>query len=289
MRMRSSVKSILAAALLLTAAFSRQALASTPTDSMATQTEGPLVEIATTAGNITVRLYDDTPRHRDNFLKLVSEKFYDGVLFHRVVDNFVIQAGDPDSRNALPGRMLGGGDAPYKLEAEIRIPERFHKRGALAAAREPDDVNPQKMSSGAQFYIVTGRVFKEGQLRAEERQTNLRIEQEALDSLTREHRDSIMSLRRARNFTALRELQDELTMKAEEIASQHRFRFTDSQREAYTTAGGVPHLDGDYTVFGEVVSGMDVVEKIEKEPVDANQRPVNDVRITGMRVLDDGR
>lgn len=247
--------------------------------------QGQRVIIHTTLGDIEVALYDDTPLHRDNFLKLIGEKFYDGVLFHRVVSGFVVQAGDPGSRDAKPGEMLGGGGPGYDIEAEIKSPAHFHKRGALAAAREGDDTNPERRSSGSQFYIVTGKVVPAGTLRTMERRRNMALEQEILARLTEANRDSIMALRRSRNLSGLSALQDELVLKAEEETRSHPFAFTAEQREAYTTVGGAPNLDGAYTVFGEVVRGMDVVEAIESKPTDGAERPLEDVRILSVEIV----
>lgn len=242
------------------------------------------IEIQTTAGDITVRLFDDTPVHRDNFVRLAEEGFYDGVLFHRVIDGFMVQTGDPDSRTAQPGQMLGSGTPGYELDAEILCPAHFHRRGALAAAREGDDTNPQKRSSGSQFYIVTGKTLNPGQLRAYERQRNLEIEQQVREELMAQNRDTIMALRKARNLSALQQLQDEIVMKTDSLTAERKFRLTPEQREAYATEGGTPFLDGEYTVFGEVVSGMDVVDRIQKAPTDAADRPLEDIRITGMKI-----
>lgn len=250
-------------------------------DSQAT----PLVEIITTEGRIVVELFNDTPIHRDNFLRLADEGFYDGVLFHRVVPGFVIQAGDPDSRNALPGALLGSGGPGYDIEAEITAPVHFHRRGALAAAREGDDTNPERRSSGSQFYIVTAGPVAEGQLRQMEHRINLEREAEISARLKAEYRDSLMSLRRARDFRGLSLLQDELVEKADAEASANRFVFTDEQRRAYSTEGGTPALDGKYTVYGQVLEGMDAVDKIEGVSTDANERPTSDVRILSMKVL----
>ena len=243
------------------------------------------IEILTSEGNLRVRLYDETPLHRDNFVKLVTDSFYNGVLFHRVINQFMVQAGDPDSRNAQPGVMLGMGTPGYDIDAEIISPKLFHKRGALAAAREGDYTNPQKRSSGSQFYIVTGKVMNPGQLRSYERNRNLEIEQDIKNELMSQNRDTIMALRRARDFAALQQIQDEIVMKADEMLEARKFSLTPEQREAYSTVGGTPFLDGEYTVFGEVVSGMEVVEAIEKTATDSNDRPVNDVRILGMNIV----
>lgn len=196
---------------------------------------GALVEIKTTLGDIEVKLYNDTPLHRDNFLKLVKDGFYEGVLFHRVINNFMVQTGDPDSKNAPAGQRLGAGNPGYTIEAEIDYPKHYHKYGALAAARTGDAVNPERRSSGSQFYIVTGDKYTPGQL--------------------------------------------------EMIARRQGMAMDPSVASDYTTVGGTPHLDGQYTVFGEVVSGMDVVEKIQNVATDRNDRPTEDVKILSVKIL----
>ncbi len=192
------------------------------------KTKGPLVIIHTDLGDMVVRLYDATPKHRDNFLKLAREGFYDSLLFHRVIPGFMIQGGDPNSRHARPRQMLGNGGPGYTLPAEIK-PTLFHKRGALAAARLGDNVNPERRSSGSQFYIVTGRRFTDAELDRIERRMGIKIPPE--------------------------------------------------HREVYKTEGGAPFLDGAYTVFGEVVEGMDVAEKIAGQPRDRFDRPTKDIHM----------
>lgn len=198
--------------------------------------ERPEVLIETSMGNIRIQLYNETPLHRDNFLKLIRDyQFYDSLLFHRVIPDFMIQAGDPSSKNAPKGKLLGTQSLDYNIPAEIRLPELYHKRGALAAAREPDIVNPKRESSSSQFYIVTGKVQDE------------------------------KGLERGRR--CLSELfGDSITM-------------TSEMAHTYTTSGGAPHLDGAYTVFGEVVEGMDVADSISRVARDTNNRPLDDVRI----------
>lgn len=206
--------------------------------------ERPEVLIETTMGNIRVALYNETPLHRDNFLKLIREyHYYDSLLFHRVIPDFMIQAGDPYSKNAPKGAVLGDHSLDYTIPAEIRLPQIYHKRGALAAAREPDMVNPKRESSSSQFYIVYGRKQDERGL------------QRGRDNLRQLFGDSI--------------------------------QMTDEMREAYTTVGGTPHLDGGYTVFGEVLEGMDVVDRIQRVQRDANDRPLEDVRIIKATILKD--
>lgn len=235
------------------------------------------IRISTTLGDITVRLYDETPIHRDNFLKLVREGYYDGTLFHRVIRDFMIQGGDPDSKGAPADKMLGTGGPDYTLEAEI-LPQFCHRRGALAAARQGDEVNPERRSSGSQFYIVWGQTYNEGQLRQLEKQLRMQQTQLAFNGLCAQHRAEIMQLRRDRNREGLQALQDRLIAEAEATAKQANL--TDAQREAYTSVGGTPHLDGQYTVFGEVVEGLDIVEKIQSLPTSRADRPKEDISMT---------
>lgn len=187
------------------------------------------VIIYTEYGKITMELFDNTPKHRDNMMKLVKDKFYDSTIFHRVIPEFMIQGGDPESKNAAEGAILGNGDVGYRVDAEINQ-ENFHRYGALAAAR---DNNPEKASSGCQFYIVVGKKFTG----------------EELDQLSK---------RSGRTYT-------------------------EEQREVYKTIGGTPHLDGNYTVYGQVIDGMDVVEKIIALERDQNNRPKQDAVMLKVR------
>ena len=238
-----------------------------------------LVKLETTMGNITVALYNETPKHRDNFIKLVKEGVYDSTLFHRVIKQFMIQAGDPDSKNASDTAMLGSGDVGYTIPAEFN-PKFFHKKGVLVAARQGDDVNPEKASSGCQFYIVTGRKFTEPQLLGMENKINEQREEALFDSLARRHMKEIYKMRKAGDNAGLLELQDTLEAQARELADkEEKFRFTPEQIKAYSTVGGAPHLDGSYTVFGEVTEGMEVVENIEIAKTNRADRPVENIRI----------
>lgn len=238
-----------------------------------------LVKLETTMGNITVALYNETPKHRDNFIKLVKDGVYDSTLFHRVIKQFMIQAGDPDSKNASDTAMLGSGDVGYTIPAEFN-PKFFHKKGVLAAARQGDDVNPEKASSGCQFYIVTGRKFTEPQLLGMENKINEQREEALFDSLARQHMKEIYKMRKAGDNAGLLELQDTLEAQARELADkEEKFRFTPEQIKAYSTVGGAPHLDGSYTVFGEVTEGMEVVENIEIAKTNRADRPVENIRI----------
>ncbi|MBP5410195.1 MAG: peptidylprolyl isomerase [Prevotella sp.] len=209
------------------------------------QTTTSEVLLETTAGNIRIALYDETPQHRDNFLKLVKMNVYDSLLFHRVIRDFMIQSGDINSKHAQPGQLLGTGDFDYTQEPEFRLPQLFHRRGVVAMAREGDDVNPEMRSSACQFYIVWGRVLDDKKLNQI---------QERLDSTT-----------------------------------QGRVKLTPEMMATYKTIGGTPHLDGQYTVFGEVTEGMDIVDCIQQQPTDKYARPLEDIRILKAIVTKDYR
>ena len=243
------------------------------------------VKITTSLGNITVRLYDETPLHRDNFLKLAKEGFYNGTLFHRVIRDFMIQGGAPDSVNAPAGKRLGVGGPDYTLEAEIH-PALFHKRGALAAARQGDEVNPERRSSGSQFYIVWGQTYNDGQLRQMGKQLELQPLQSIFQALAADHRAEILQLRRDRNREGLQELQDRLAAEAETKAKTLGPVLTEAHMEAYSSVGGTPHLDGQYTVFGEVVEGLDIVDRIQQVETLSGDRPKADVVVVKATVLD---
>ena len=207
------------------------------------QTSTTEVLLETTEGNIRIALYDETPKHRDNFLKLVKMHVYDSLLFHRVIKYFMIQTGDPNSKNARPGQQLGTGDFDYTVEPEFRLPQIYHRRGAVAAAREPDDVNPEMRSSASQFYIVYGKQHSSELIEKA---------QERLDTLT-----------------------------------HGRVKLTPEMIKTYKSVGGTPHLDGQYTVFGEVTEGLDVVERIQKAEIDSHARPLWDIRILRATVTKD--
>lgn len=244
-----------------------------------------LVCLETTMGNITVKLYDETPKHKENFIKLVKEGAYDSTLFHRVIKDFMIQAGDPLSKNATDTTVLGSGDVGYTIPAEFNK-NFFHKKGALAAARQGDEVNPERESSGCQFYIVTGRKFSEAQMINMENHMNEARLEEVFNSLARKHMKEIYKMRKAGDTEGLLELQDSLESQARDIVDKEpALRYTKEQKQAYTTIGGAPHLDGAYTVFGEVVDGMDVVEKIEQVGTNRADRPKVDIRITKATVI----
>ena len=246
-----------------------------------------VLKIETSMGDIKVKLYNETPKHRDNFIKLAKDGTYNGTLFHRVIKDFMVQAGDPESKNAPKGKMLGSGDVGYTVPAEFVYPKYFHKKGALSAARQGDEVNPKKESSGCQFYIVTGKVFNDSTLLNMEQQKNQNKVTEAFNALAQKHMKEIYKMRKANDQAGLYALQDTLFIQAEaEAAKQPDFHFTPEQIKAYTTVGGTPHLDGEYTVFGEVVEGMDIVDKIQQVKTDRSDRPEEDVKIINVSVIE---
>ena len=237
----------------------------------------PIVKITTEYGDIKIRLYDKTPKHRDNFLKLVDEKFYDGLLFHRVINHFMIQGGDPTSKNAGPDVMLGEGDVDYRIDAEF-VPEYFHKKGVLAAAREGDDTNPERKSSGAQFYIVQGKVYSPEQLGATVKSINERRKMALYGRLKNQYKDEFTRLQEANDLEAL-----DGTRECDSLFVNEEFVLTEAQKQAYTTVGGTPHLDGQYTVYGEVIEGLDVLDKIAAVKTNSFDRPEKDVVIEKIR------
>ena len=201
------------------------------------------VEFQTTEGNIRIALFNETPQHRDNFMKLVRMEFYDSLLFHRVIKDFMIQGGDLHSKHAAPGKLLGEGELDYTIEPEFRLPQIYHRRGVIASARESDRVNPERRSGAAQFYIVWGKIYDDKRLAKV---------QERLDS-----------------------------------ATNGQVKLTPEMIETYKTVGGTPHLDGQYTVFGEVTQGLDIVERIMQAETDKNDRPLKDVRILKVKIISD--
>lgn len=247
---------------------------------------GTVVQLETTQGKIVVKLYPETVKHRENFLKLVNTGFYNGVMFHRVISNFMIQTGDPDSKKAKPGVMLGLGDIGYTVPAEFKYPQYYHKRGALSAARQGDENNPKKASSGCQFYIVQGKILSDTELDLIEKnkaqkifstrlEENLNLKQGELKLLTKtKNKEAIDSVRNI----AIKEVQ-------QQMKKDSSYKFTSQQRRDYTTLGGTPHLDGDYTVFGEVLEGLDILTQISRLKTDRYDRPIVDVRVLKAVVL----
>lgn len=238
------------------------------------------VKISTSYGDIVVRLYDETPLHRDNFIKLASEGTLNGTLFHRVIKDFMIQGGDPQSKGAAKGQMLGSGDVGYTIPAEFN-PALYHKRGALSAARQADQVNPEKRSSGCQFYIVWGQKYSAGQMGQMEKQMMMQAQQSVFNTLAMEHRSEIMDMRRNRDAAGLQALQDKLVAEMEAIVKEQGLgKMSPEQKAIYTEVGGTPFLDGQYTVFGEVEEGLEIVGKIQEVSTDGNDRPKEDIAMT---------
>ncbi len=251
---------------------------------------GTKAVIKTDMGDITILLYDETPEHRDNFIKLAEEGFYDGILFHRVINNFMIQTGDPESKDANADEQLGMGGPDYTLPAEI-VPGKFHKKGALAAARQGDQVNPEKRSSGSQFYIIHGQTFEPMELEQFAAQIDGQRKQAFAyeifqDEANAEFVEKVKAAQEAQDEEALMELNQEfIDMVDEAYADEEPFTFSEEQQEIYSTIGGAPHLDGEYTVFGEVIKGLEIVDKIAEVEVNPqSSRPVEDIRIKTIKI-----
>lgn len=243
-----------------------------------------VVTIKTSYGDMVAILYNETPKHKENFIKLANSKFYDSLLFHRVIPEFMIQGGDPESKKAVAGQPLGNGGPGYTVEAEFR-PTLFHERGAIAAARTSDAVNPTKASSGSQFYIVQGKKYTTEEL--DQYEQNLRNNKKS-----QYLREIIMSPKYANLLTQIQEHQraqdgawlNEFFEKSDTLIVKEKpdykpFAFTLEQKNIYTTVGGTPFLDNDYTVFGKVIKGIEVVDKITAVAKDAQNRPTEDVRM----------
>lgn len=238
-----------------------------------------LVSIKTEFGEIKVRLYNETPEHKKNFLKLVEEGFYDDLLFHRVINNFMIQGGDPKSKDAPAGTRLGGGDPGYTLPSEF-VSKYFHKKGALAAARKPDSSNPEKRSSGSQFYIIHGEIFSPGKLDTMSMMKNNQAKNELMKEKFKEASEELNEFRKNQDQDKFNIRVAELREEVDSIFETYpQFKFSEEQIKEYSTVGGYPSLDGNYTVFGEVVEGFDVLDKIAAVEVDGNNRPVNNIKI----------
>lgn len=238
------------------------------------------VLVRTSMGEITIELFDETPLHRDNFQKLVKDGFYDGLLFHRVINEFMIQGGDPDSKEAPANKHLGNGGPGYTLPAELEAsPRCFHRKGALAAARLGDTFNKEKASSGSQFYIVMGRKYTESEVGRMEQQNMIQFRRKFFKELSEEKQETIDSLKTTNNKVALQKLQKSLLAKADEklAADPELYAMDIEQKLAYKEEGGTPHLDGKYTVFGQVIKGIEIVEAIGKVDTKSDDRPVEDI------------
>ncbi|MFT5749727.1 MAG: cyclophilin family peptidyl-prolyl cis-trans isomerase [Ancylomarina sp.] len=251
-----------------------------------TKSSNTIILIETNLGDIKLMLYKDTPKHRKNFLQLVENKHFDGTLFYRVIKGFVLQGGSQDSRNASAGRQIGYGSSNRTIESEFRS-HHFHKKGALAAARQPDKVNIFKESDVSQFYLVQGRVYTLEELKALENAVNKPLKKQLtkryLTSKKRQILDSLKKLKKVTEFRAIaNKIKSDITFDFQ--SSRDKLKFTDEEKKAFTTIGGVPHLDKNYTVFGEVISGFNVMDKIANLKTDLNDRPYQDVKIK-VRIL----
>jgi peptidylprolyl isomerase len=243
--------------------------------------ENTVILMQTTSGDIKIKLYDGTPIHRDNFIKLVKSGFYEGVSFHRVIQDFMIQGGDPLTKTPRTTNMPDSMNT-YTIPAEFR-PEYFHKKGALAAAREGNDVNPYMRSSGTQFYIVQGIKYSETDLAQAEQRINSNLKQGMFSRFLKEVQDSAKI---SGKTVSDAEIQDLASVKMFEFLNNYKeYKIPDDHRIAYTTLGGVPRLDGTYTVFGEVMEGFDVVDKIAAVKTDSSDKPVSDVKILKIKIL----
>ncbi|MFW5756552.1 MAG: peptidylprolyl isomerase [Tangfeifania sp.] len=252
---------------------------------MAGLTEGfaqsTIVQVSTNMGDMKFRLYNDTPKHRDAFIELANEGYYNGTLFYRVIQDFLIQGGSISSKNATPGERIGYGDPDKTVDDEI-LPNHFHKKGALCAPRQPDEVNPWQQSDISQFYIVKGRVHTSGQLDTMEMAVNQPIRKKIVQKyLTDEVRTELKMLKEEKMVDAFREIADKVKQQIETDygLNNNTLEFTDEQRQAYTTVGGYPDLDGEYTVFGECIEGFETIDKIAALKTDENHRPFTDVKI----------
>jgi peptidylprolyl isomerase len=243
--------------------------------------EGTVILMKTSLGDIRLKLYDETPLHRDNFIKLVNSGFYEGISFHRVINNFMIQAGDPVTRT-VPIDKTADSLNTYTIPPEFKK-DLFHKKGALAAAREGNDVNPEMRSSGTHFYIVQGVKFSDEELGLAEQRINTNLKQALFNKIIHQVADSArlsgISLSEA-------EVQEKAAVRMfEYLSTNPDYKIPENQREVYKTIGGVPRLDGTYTVFGEVLEGLDVVDKIAAVKTDAADKPLDDVKILKIKII----
>ena len=239
--------------------------------------KGQKVEIDTNFGKMVLLLYDQTPQHRDNFVKLTQEGYFDGLLFHRVINHFMIQGGDPQSKNAPSGQRLGNGGPNYTILAEIK-PEFFHKKGVLAAARTPDSTNPEKRSSGSQFYIVQGEIFTDGGLDSLETEMNHRQAQQINQAVFNEHKAELNKLMQAGQRDSFNVRIAEIKeLASRKVAEAEPYKISPEKRAVYKSIGGYPSLDGGYTVFGEMIEGFDVLDKIAAVETDQFDRPKENV------------
>jgi cyclophilin family peptidyl-prolyl cis-trans isomerase len=252
------------------------------------------VEMITDLGTIVIRLSDETPLHRNNFIKLVNQKFYDSISFHRVIQNFMIQAGDPETKNVDSEKMAGASDLPYTIPAEFR-PELFHKKGALAAARGGDDGNPLQASSSTQFYIVQGKVYNDSTLNGSLDRINNWLAYNVVIN-KREHKAKQVQLKSIRSNwqnsdSITKEIANRIRVEFDslskvELETMTKYTYPEEHANVYKSLGGAAHLDQNYTVFGEVVKGLDVVDSIAAVERDNQNKPISNVRILSVKMVD---
>ncbi|HEY9006658.1 peptidylprolyl isomerase [Ohtaekwangia sp.] len=238
-----------------------------------------VVTIKTKYGDMVAILYDETPKHKQNFIKLAKEHFYDSLLFHRVIEGFMIQGGDPDSKKAGKGQMLGRGGPGYTVDAEI-VPQYYHDKGSLSAARLGNEQNPSRASSGSQFYIVQGSKISEGEVKTDPAKFNQALQQFFSNPANQPAYDTIARLFQAGNQKEAQEFIMKLKPRVEQQTGIKAEREVSPEKlTAYTTIGGAPQLDGEYTVFGKVIKGLDVIDKIAEQQTDQADRPLEDIRM----------
>jgi peptidyl-prolyl cis-trans isomerase B (cyclophilin B) len=242
-----------------------------------------VVTIKTSYGDMVAILYDETPKHKENFVKLAKEKYFDSLLFHRVMQGFMIQGGDPDSKKALTGQPLGTGGPGYTIEAEFN-PNFFHEKGTLAAARIPDDQNPTKASSGSQFYIVQGTVIPQSDieiLKIDQMKLNTAFRQVMMNPANKSLVDSLNQIYMSGDMAAYQKKVFSLVPRCEkETGIKITHEVSPEKINAYTTVGGAPHLDGEYTIFGKVIKGLEIIDKIAAVTTATGNRPIEDIRMT---------
>ncbi|HRJ31282.1 MAG TPA: peptidylprolyl isomerase [Cyclobacteriaceae bacterium] len=243
-----------------------------------------VITIKTNYGDMVAILYDETPKHKANFIKLVKEKYYDSLLFHRVIEEFMIQGGDPNSKKAQPGQSLGNGGPGYTVEAEFN-PKFFHEKGAFSAARLGDQANPTKASSGSQFYIVQGKKYTDEEITQLEQgiqynRKNMALREVLFMPEYEEVRNLVVRKQQEGDGAWLGSFFEKADTLIQKVKKDYQpFAFSEAQKTRYKEVGGAPHLDGDYTVFGKVIQGLDVIDKIAAVPKGPGDRPMQDVRM----------